>query len=332
MKALDQIPYKQRQCSHWGSRNIINTKRKLGLGVVKKRKKPPGEKISSQEQLADELHKPIKRNFTRRHVIVNNIDEMWTSDLIDMQLLAKFNKGFKYLLMVIDVFSKYGWIKPLKNKSRNSVTEAFETILKEGRKPEYLWTDKGIEFYNKDLKKLLDKHKINLYSTENEQKSSVVERWNKKMKNKMWKMFTTKNNSVYYDKLDNLVNQYNTTKQSHIKMTPTEASNKKNQGTVYFNLHGNLKLLATKPKCKIGDKVRISKYKRKTFDKGYTPNWTEETFTVDKIQYTNPITCKIKDLNNEEIKGSFYEPELLKAEKDVFRIEKVRETTKRNRL
>jgi len=83
----------------------------------------------------------------------------------------------------------------------------------------------------------------------------------------------------------------------------------------------------TKPKYKIGDskivRVRISKYKTKTFDKGYTPNWTEEIFTVDKIQYTNPITYKIKDLNNEEIKGSFYEPELLKAQQDVFRIETV---------
>ena len=78
-----------------------------------------------------------------------------------------------------------------------------------------------------------------------------------------------------------------------------------------------------KPKFKIGDKVRISKYKRNVFDKGYTPNWTEELFTIDKIQYTNPITYEIKDLNNEEIKGSFYEPELLKAKQDVFRIDKV---------
>ena len=80
---------------------------------------------------------------------------------------------------------------------------------------------------------------------------------------------------------------------------------------------------ASKPKFKVGDKVRISKYKRKTFDKGYTPNWTEEIFTVDKIQYTNPITYKIKDLTTEEIKGKFYEPELMKAKQDVFRIEKV---------
>ena len=82
--------------------------------------------------------------------------------------------------------------------------------------------------------------------------------------------------------------------------------------------------LASKPKFKVGDKVRISKYKRKVFDKGYTPNWTEEMFLVDKIQSTNPITYKLKDLNNEEIQGSFfYEPEILKAKQDVFRIEKV---------
>ena len=225
--------------------------------------------------------------------------------------------------MVIDVFSKYGWIRPLKDKKGETVTEAFKSIFKEGRKPHYLWTDKGKEFYNKHLKEFLDKHNITLYSTENEEKSSVVERWNRTMKNKMWKMFTTNNNMVYWDKLDSLVNEYNNTKHLSIKMTPAEASNKKNQAAVYFNLHGNLEPSATKPKYKLGDKVRISKYKRAVFDKGYTPNWTEEIFTVDKIQHTYLVTYKIKDLNNEEIKGSFYGPELLKAEQDVFRIEKV---------
>ena len=106
-------------------------------------------------------------------------------------------------------------------------------------------------------------------------------------------------------------------------MTPVEASDKRNEGTVYFNLYGGTETLKQKPKFKIGDKVRISKYKRKVFDKGYTPNWTEEVFTVDKIQYTHPITYKLKDLNDEEIQGSFYEPELLKARQDVFRIDKV---------
>ena len=92
---------------------------------------------------------------------------------------------------------------------------------------------------------------------------------------------------------------------------------------LYFNLYGDMETSKQKPKFKIGDKVRISKYKRNVFDKGYTPNWTEEVFTVHKIQYTNPITYKIKDLNDETIEGSFYEPELLKAKQDVFRIDKV---------
>ena len=106
-------------------------------------------------------------------------------------------------------------------------------------------------------------------------------------------------------------------------MTPIEASKKKNEGVVYFNLYDDMETLKQKQKFKIGDKVRISKYKRNVFDKGYTPNWSEELFTIDKIQSTIPITYKIKDLNNEEIKGSFCEPELLEAKQDVFRIDKI---------
>ena len=103
-------------------------------------------------------------------------------------------------------------------------------------------------------------------------------------------------------------------------MTPTQASKKKNEGIVYVNLYGDMEQLSSKPKLKIGDTVRISNYKRKTFDKGWTPNWTEEVFIIDKIQHTNPITYKLKDLNNEEIKGSFYGPELLKAKQDSKRL------------
>ena len=104
-------------------------------------------------------------------------------------------------------------------------------------------------------------------------------------------------------------------------MTPVEASKKKNESAVYFNLYVDMKQLSSQPKG--GDKVGISRYKRKVFDKGYTPNWTEEIFLVDKIQSTNPITYRLKDLNNDEIQGSFYEPELLKAKQDVFRIDKI---------
>ena len=112
------------------------------------------------------INQLIKRKFTRRCVIANHINEIWCSDLVEMQQFGKWNRGYRYLLMILDIFSKYGWIIPLKDKKGESVAEAFKTIFKEGRNPEYLWTDKGKEYYNKYVKDLLGKNKIALYSTE----------------------------------------------------------------------------------------------------------------------------------------------------------------------
>ena len=147
--------------------------------------------------------------------------------MVEIQKYSKWNKGTKYLLMVIDVFSKYGWIVALKEKKTESVSLAFDEIFKKSkRKPEKLWTDKGSEFISKHLKDFLKKNNIILYHTENEEKSSIVERWNKTMKNKMWKMVSANNNTVYWDKLDKLVDDYHNTYHSSIKMSPTEASKK----------------------------------------------------------------------------------------------------------
>ena len=140
----------------------------------------------------------------------------------------------------------------------------------------------------------------------------------------MWKQFTVQGNTQYLDMLPKLVKQYNNTKHSSIKMTPTETS--KRRMKELFTLIYMVKLmdqLSSKPKFRVGDKVRISKYKRNVFDKGYTPNWTEEVFIIVKFQYTKPITYKLKDLNNEEIQGSFYEPELLKAKQMYSELKKL---------
>ena len=276
------------------------------------------------QQLAEELHKPIRRKFKTRKVIVNYIDEIWSADLVFMDKLSKWNKGFKYLLTVIDVFSKFAWVVPLKDKKGSSITTAFADIIKTyKRKPEYLWVDKGSEFYNKTFKEWLLQNDIELYSTFNEGKAVIIERFNRTLKSRMYKQFTIQNNTIWYNIIDKLVDEYNKTKHGSIKLTPVEASKKKNHGLVYFNLYGDIEASKQKPKFKIGDEVRISKYKRKVFDKGYTPNWSEEIFTVDKIQFTNPLTYKLKDLRGEDIQGSFYEPELLKAKQEVFRIDKV---------
>ena len=276
-------------------------------------------------QLADELHKPITRNFSKRSVISNGIDEILAADWVEMQKSSKWNKGIKYLLMVIDGFSKYGWIKPLKDKKTETVSKAFDEIFKSSKRlPKMLWTDKGSEFISKHFKDFLKRKGINLYHTENEEKSSVVERWNKAIKNRMWKMFTVNNNTVYWDKIDKLVNDYNNARHSSIKMTPVEASKKKNESKVWSNLYGDsIYLKPGKSKFAVGDKVRISKYKRKVFDKGYTPNWTEEIFVIDKVLPTKPVMYSIVDLMGESIKGSFYEQELQRTKQKTFRIEKV---------
>ena len=207
------------------------------------------------QNLSNELHRPIRRNFPKRRVISYGIDKIWSADLVEMGKFSKWNKGFKYLLMVIDVFSKFGWIVPLKNKKGETVTDAFKSIITK-RKPEMLWTDKGSEFFNFNFKSLLNKHGINLYSTENLEKGSVIERWNRTIKEKLWKMFSVNNSTVYLDKLDKLVDEYNQTYHSNVKMTPAAASQSKNETKVFANLYGDLIYSKHIPvKFHVGDKV-----------------------------------------------------------------------------
>ena len=178
--------------------------------------------------------------------------------------------------------------------------------------------------YNKDL--------IELYSTENEEKSSVAERWIRTMKEKMWKYFSANSTNNFIDVLPVLVKEYNNTRHSSIKMTPVKASKKENELRVWRNLYpDHLEIYDLKPKFSVGDKVRISK-RKKTFEKGYTTRWTEEIFTIAEVKFTSPVTYKIADLNGEEIKGTLYEPELQKTSQELFRLEKVIKIGKKKSL
>ena len=273
--------------------------------------------------LAEELHKPVKRKFRKRRVLVSGNNKIWAADLAFMHALSKYNEGNKYLLFVIDIFNKYGWIIPLKNKKGETMVKAFKTIFEEGRIPEKLWTDKGTEFYNKDMNNLRKLYDIELYSTENEEKSSIVERWIRTIKEKMFKYLTDNNTYKYIDVLPDLVEYYNNTVHSSTKLTPTDASKEENELKVWRNLYPDrYKTSRLNPKFSVGDEVRITK-KKKVFEKGYTTRWTEEIFTIKEIRETNPLTYKLEDLQGEEIKGFFYEPELQKTEQQEFRIEKV---------
>ena len=233
-----------------------------------------------------------------------------------MQLTSKFNKGFRFLLCVIDIFSKYAWVIPLKDKKGISIVNAFQIILKESnRKPNKIWVDKGSEFYNNSFKKWLQDNNIVMYSTNNERKPVIAERFIRTLKKKIYKYMTSISKNVYIDKLDDIVNEYNNTYHRTIKMKPVDV---KDNTYIDFKKEVNDK----NPKFKVGDHVRISKYKN-IFAKGYTPNWSEEVFVIKKVKNTVPWTYVISNPNDEDIIGTFYEKELLKTNQQEFRIEKV---------
>ena len=203
------------------------------------------------------------------------------------------------------MYSKYAFVVPLKDKKGISIVNTFNKIIKQSkRKPNKIWVDQGSEFYNNNFKKGLSDNNIIMYSTYNEGKSVVAERFIRTLKNKLYKHMTATSKNVYYNVLDDIVNEYNNTKHGTIKMKPTDVKNNKR---VYIDEHNE-----KYSRYKVGDRVRISKFKN-IFAKGYTPNWSKEIFIVDKINDTVPYTYNIKDLNGEKIIGSFYDRELQKS-------------------
>ncbi|GFT37573.1 putative uncharacterized transposon-derived protein F54H12.3 [Trichonephila clavipes] len=257
------------------------------------------------------LHKPVRHKFQRNRVFVSDIDRQFQADLVDMQSLAEFNKGYKYLLTCIDLFSKFAWAVPLKDKFGKSVKSGLEIIFKE-RKPKVLQTDAGKEFLNKIVQNYLKNLNVNFFFTNNETKASIVERFNRTLKTKMWKYFTEFNTKNYIDVIDKLIHSYNHSYHRSIKMEPVSVS-RHNRKQVLKNLYGGLRNEKPKaPRFKIGDIVRINKQKLH-FEKGYEQNWRRELFIVFEIVQRIPIVYRLKDLQGEEIKGTYYEAELQKV-------------------
>ncbi|UYV67413.1 hypothetical protein LAZ67_5000502 [Cordylochernes scorpioides] len=236
-------------------------------------------------------HKPIIRKFERRRVYVSGIDDQWQADLVDMQ--NNIDRGSKYILTVIDIFSKYAWAVPIKYKSGNEIVEAFSLIFKE-RLPDKIQTDKGKEFINKNVQNLFKKYKIKFITTESEMKAQVVERFNGTLRGRMEKYFKANKTKKWFNVLGLLIKNYNSSYHRSIKMTPIEASKKENESKVYRNLFGKTVLKIYEQKFKVGDKVRIYAYKGK-FTKGSKPNFTREVFEISEVLKTAPITYKIKD-------------------------------------
>lgn len=281
----------------------------------------------SKLQLVDELHRQARRHFLRRPTIMQGINDTLQADLVEMIPYSKQNNGLKYILTVINIFSKKGYARALKNKTGAEVTKAMESILNSlGHPIHNLHVDNGKEFYNKTMQMMLKKRNINMYSTFSTKKAAIVERFNRTLKNRMWKKFSLNGSHKWVKILQPLIDDYNASIHRTIKMKPNDVTYEDEQyllNTVYrldarIPLHQKIKA-----KFKIGDSVRISKYKH-IFSKGFTPNWTTEVFKIRRVQQTYPFTYLLSDLQGKDIQGSFYNEELLKvADPKLYLVERI---------
>lgn len=255
------------------------------------------------------LHRRTRKKFHRNRIIVSSIDNQWQTDLIDIQKIAKYNKGNRYILICIDILSKYAWAEPLQSKSGKSIIAGFKKIFKKGRKPLLLQSDMGTEYLNKDFQNFLKAQDIHYFHTYNETKAAIAERVIKTLKSKMYKYFTYANTLNYTNVLQDLIHSYNNSYHSSIKTKPSLV-NVSNENHIWHILYDN-DLIDGKTTFKfhLGDRVRLAK-KKGHFEKGYTTNFTKEIFVISKRIARSPPVYKIKDLNGEEIEGTIYANEL----------------------
>lgn len=283
-------------------------------------------KLWLNEQYTFTLHRGNKKPSTYKKTMVKNVDDQWQADLVEMREYSKTNDGYNYMLVVIDCFSKYAWVESLKTKTGLETSKAFEKIFDLGRLPLKLQFDDGREFFNSNVKSLLDDRKIKYFSTFSDKKASLVERLNRTLKNRVFKYFTENETRKWIDVIQLIVKGYNNTYHRIIKMTPIEASKPENSEIVWWNIYGAyITAEYGSPTFKVGQTVRISKYKS-VFAKGYLPNFTEEYFKIKQIIIGNPIIYKLEDLKGEDINGIFYESELSSynpTEDAEYKIEKV---------
>ena len=257
-----------------------------GVTRSAKAQKLPVAKVREklEADLGYTLHKPTRRRFRTLPVLVFAIDDQRAVDVIEVGDIAKYNRGYHYLLTVVGVLSKYAWVEPVKSKTGKDVTAAFEKILKRSdlQTPRRLQTDDGKEFYNKTFQALMKRKDIRYFSTSGDTKASVIERFNRTLKKRMYRYFTVKNTLSLLPVLKDLVTGCNRSYHRSIKMAPVKVTTR-NEEQVWKNLYAQrLKAQRIPPKLKVGDRVRLNKRYR-IFKKRYLPGWTEEVFVVGRV-------------------------------------------------
>ena len=263
--------------------------------------KKVNEFLKSQD--AYTLHKRTRKPKFRRTLVFKPRD-LWQIDLLDMQKYSKENDGYRYICVIIDCFSRYVWVKPLKNKTGKATVKALALLLMNER-PKLIQADQGTEFFNRDVKRMLEAFGPKLYHTYTDKKAAIVERVQRTLRGRLGRLFTKRGNFKWIDKIDDIVTAYNNTHHSSIKMKPADVD-EEHIANIFFNSLPNLKKTI---KFSNGDRVRIL-IKKNQFAKEFEKSWSEEIFKIKRIQNTNPITYLIEDLDGEDIIGGFYTEEL----------------------
>ena len=263
--------------------------------------KKVNEFLKSQD--AYTLHKRTRKPKFRRTLVFKPRD-LWQIDLLDMQKYSKENDEYRYICVIIDCFSRYVWVKPLKNKTGKATVKALALLLMNER-PKLIQADQGTEFFNRDVKRMLEAFGPKLYHTYTDKKAAIVERVQRTLRGRLGRLFTKRGNFKWIDKIDDIVTAYNNSYHRTIKMKPADVD-EEHIANIFFNSLPNLKKTI---KFSNGDRVRIL-IKKNQFAKEFEKSWSEEIFKIKRIQNTNPITYLIEDLDGEDIIGGFYTEEL----------------------
>ena len=226
--------------------------------------------------------RPPNKNYETNKTMIKSIDDTWSSDLLDMNDYGiKNNKGYRYILIIVDNFSKFGWTIPLKNKYAQSITDAFSQNIKTSRrKPNLLETDDGEEYVNKIFNEFLNNNKIKRYSRYTDKGAVFAERFNRTIRNLLKKPVFEKGNANWISELPSVVKKYNNTIHHSIKMTPNQASKKSNEKLVYSNLQD--RRVKRQAKFKLGDLIRTADIKR-VFSKGDSTNYSYKLYTITEV-------------------------------------------------
>ena len=280
------------------------------------------------------MHKPARKKYITRPYKTGGIDEQWQADLVEMIPYEHVNDGYRYLLTIIDLFSRYAWARALKHKRGDDVTRAFKDVFEaDKRKPQRLQTNEGKEFENRTFQHFLNLQNVRFFTVKSQFKAAVAERFNRTLKSKMWRHFTHMGSYRWLEVLPQLIESYNKSVHRSIGLAPINVTEKNEHELWLKQERKGPQQVTTRnpnPHIRVGDVVRISKAKN-PFAKGYLPSWTEEVFTVSEILSTNPIQYKLADYSGELIKGSFYGAEIQKVDMpESFAIERVIRKRQRN--